>query len=344
MSVPTIGRLTVVLLLSLLLPAPSVAQARGAVRGSGATTGSRAANSFTAGRVAGTTVDRQPAPASAGRRDRGRSPARWYRPRVSSGFRYGTVPVSTVGNFDARPGSGYEGSQADYSRQDTAEPADFTENTERVALPWKPGGIFAADGSPLAGTATAASAGSGVVAPADAGLALAVHRVRIPRASRNGTARLGDIAPVIVWEDVRCAAQDQESPRTRKLPRVIGWLYRWVRGYDLEESSTPAPLLYMRSPLLAGLNEPVGCPRDAVREYRAPTCVAVTASDGREHIATYFVPLQLGATTPAELAETVRQRLKEGEHVFLRTVGGGVVELDPAKGKDISVQKCDPED
>ena len=128
-----------------------------------------------------------------------------------------------------------------------------------------------------------------------------------------------------------------------KLPRVIGWLYRWVRGYDLEESSTPAPLLYMRSPLLAGFNEPVGCPRDAeAREYQAPTCVAVTASDGHEHMATYLVPLQLGATTPAELAETLRQRLEQGDHVLLRIVGGGVVKLDPAKGKDISVQRCDP--
>jgi hypothetical protein len=211
-------------------------------------------------------------------------------------------------------------------------------------LDWKPGGVFPADAAPPSRYAVPATPLETASSPDRPSLMAGIFTARLPGADAAAS-RLVEIYPVIAWVEPPCVEPDQERPG-RKLPRVLGWLYRRARGVDLERGTASPPLLYLRSPLLAGFQEPGNCPAaDAVELPPATTsCVAITASDGHEHVATYLVALpQLGSRTPTELGAALRDRLRGGEAVALRTLGGGAARLDPARTARLDVRACQSE-
>jgi hypothetical protein len=166
----------------------------------------------------------------------------------------------------------------------------------------------------------------------------------VPASGAPAGARLVDVTPVIGWTEVRCLESGQERQQTRHVPRVLGWLYRWARGFDIERPNSMPPLLYLRSPLLSGFRQPAGCaPGDTARtDAGAGSCFVVTASDGVDRIVTYLVSLpQLGAGTAQELVTVLRQRLDEGERVALKINGGGVIELTPENAVLLDVRTCE---
>jgi hypothetical protein len=343
MSVPEISLVTV--LLTSVVPAIGAAQTRGAATGR-STRSSAAANRFVAGRLTGTTVRPAPAPA--------RHPDRFLR-RVPGYYRTGRLGFSRadLASYERTLVRQYTFTAAARvndefgSRDFAAGPADYSDaaypwespapapGEEAVAhLDWKPGGIFPAGEEPAA-LATAAAAPRPPVP--------GVFEAVVPAEGRAGS-RLVDVRPVIGWTDVPCVEPAQERQKPSRVPRVLGWLYRWARGFDIEKSNTTPPLLYLRSPLLSGFQEPVGCPHgdEARPAPGARSCYAVTASNGFDHLVTYLVPLpQLGARTPRELTTSLRQRLDKGETVGLKTIGGGVVELTPDEAVSLDVRACE---
>jgi hypothetical protein len=213
---------------------------------------------------------------------------------------------------------------------------DALEPEPTAQLDWKPGGIFPAGEEPAAAGETPL--------PAPGAAVRDVFQARVPLAETRTGARLIDVTPVIAWTEVPCLGPAQEKQPPRRVPRVLGWLYRWARGFDIEKGNATPPLLYLRSPLLSGFQEPVGCPPDdtAAQDRRATRCFAVTASNGFDHVLTYLVPLpQLGARTAPELRAVLRQRLDEGEKVAMRTIGGAVVELRPEEAAALDVRACE---
>lgn len=153
---------------------------------------------------------------------------------------------------------------------------------------------------------------------------------------------LADPDPGFTLTRPPCTEGTGQGPGERKWPRFLGWLYRWARGYDLERSRTPAPNLYLRSPLLSGFDEQSGCavPDPTPRV----TCVELRTSDGHEHMATYLMSLpQMGARTPEELAGRLRKQLAKGKLVALRLLGGGQTDLDPKLALKIEVRACQSE-
>lgn len=145
--------------------------------------------------------------------------------------------------------------------------------------------------------------------------------------------------------DLRCTGAVDPAPQQAKgrVPRVFGWLYRWARGFDVERSTTPPPVLYLRSPLLAGFQDPVGCPPAQPAAERTPrqTCVAIVTGDGQDRPETWLALLpQLGARTPDELAAVLRERMDVGETVPVRLIGGAAMLLDPGTVGELAVRKC----
>jgi hypothetical protein len=138
----------------------------------------------------------------------------------------------------------------------------------------------------------------------------------------------------------RCAVIDQDK-QTRRKPRrgVLGWLYRYTRNIDVERGSTPLPL-FLRSPLLTAVPAPVDC-AGGTGETHAEECAAIVVTAEKDEAVTVAISLpQLGATTPARLADAVRNRLSDGETVELRTSGGGAIELLPAHVRRIDAKNC----
>lgn len=342
MSVPGISLVTV--LLTSVLPAIGTAQTRGMAqnRGAVATRSARAgspANRFGVGRLTGTTV--RPAPSVDHRFDRVRlrEPGYFlsYYPGLTraglSGYertlarRY--VARAAAVPYDERPGPA--DGRLDYG--DSWAPIPEPAEPPEAHLDWKPGGIFLAGEEP-AGT---------VAAPAPAASRPGVFEALVPARPAPG-ARLTDVTPVIGWTEVRCTEPAQEVQEPRRVPRVLGWLYRWARGFDIEKSNTTPPLLYLRSPLLSGFREPAGCGHQdaATQERNVSACFAVTASNGFDHVMTFLVTLpQLGANTARELTAALRQRLDEGEAVPLKIIGGAVVKLTPDRAVSLDVRACE---
>lgn len=189
--------------------------------------------------------------------------------------------------------------------------------------------------------ALAPAAASGALA----GEGFAAGPLRPAHPPEESTGRFAAGGPTVNL-GMRCAPPDQERQTGRRLPKVFGWLYRWARGFDIERSTTSVPLVYLRSPLLTGFQEPADCPpSDTLPEAPvASICVAITAGAGTAHLSTWLLSLpQLGARTPSELESMLRDRLGSGEAVMLRGLGGAAVELGPALAGDLRARACDPE-
>jgi len=138
----------------------------------------------------------------------------------------------------------------------------------------------------------------------------------------------------------RCAVIDQER-QTKKKPRrgVLGWLYRYTRNIDVERGSTPLPL-FLRSPLLTAVPMPMECDGEA-GETHAQECAAIVVTSEKDDPITTAVTLpQLGASTPARLAEALRSRLAGGEAVELKTSGGGKIDFLPDHIRRIEAKNC----
>ncbi len=349
MSVPGISLVTV--LLASVVPAIGTAQTRTAQARGVTTRSARAgapANRFEAGRLTGTIV--RPAPPV----DRHRDPVRIREPGYFPGYyARGFFPGLTRTNlagyertlarryaaaaamspYDEWPGPA--SGRVDYAESMAPVPEPVERPEAKAHLDWKPGGIF------LAGEEPAGILGAPAAAPAPP--VPGVFEALVPAGPVPG-ARLTDLTPVIGWTEVRCLESAQEKQGPRRVPRVLGWLYRWARGFDIEKSNTTPPLLYLRSPLLSGFREPAGCGHEdaGAQERKANTCFAVTASNGFDHVVTYLVALpQLGSDTARELTAALRQRLDEGEAVALKTIGGGVVELTPDRAVSLDVRACE---
>lgn len=348
MTVSAIGCLTAGLLTA-LTPGPAAAQTRAAV-GVGRAATAAAMNRFVANRAAGTTV-RPPVvvPGGPGSRFQGHAGGRWRRAYESAYRPY--LPGMLLPVLSRREPASHD----DGYERDAFEPREpwyhgsaWQEELEEARpavskLDWKPGGVFPADAAPPS-RHTTPTALLETDPPGRVSLAAGIFTARLPGAEAAPFSLLMEIYPVIAWVEPPCVGPDQERPG-RKLPRILGWLYRRARGVDLERGTASPPLLYLRSPLLAGFQEPGNCPPAGAVELPPPaSCVAITASDGHQHVATYLVSLpQLGSRTPSELGAALRDRLRGGEAVALRTLGGGAAQLDPARTARLDVRACQSE-
>jgi hypothetical protein len=138
----------------------------------------------------------------------------------------------------------------------------------------------------------------------------------------------------------RCAVVDQDR-QAKKRPRrgVLGWLYRYTRNIDVERGSTPLPL-FLRSPLLTAVPTPSDCETES-EPIHGQECAAIVVSVEKDASLTTAVPLpQLGASTPARLADAVRTRLADGEAVELKTSRGGLIDLIPDHVRGIEAKNC----
>ncbi|MGH7503722.1 MAG: hypothetical protein ACREL7_18505 [Longimicrobiales bacterium] len=141
---------------------------------------------------------------------------------------------------------------------------------------------------------------------------------------------------------------DQRIHQRRRSSRLFGWLYRAVRNVDMEKSSAPPLLFYLRSPLLAGFADEVECPPEqeqVAHEKHMLTsgaaCATITVHEekGSPRMTRVALPM-LDATSPADLLEALKLKLEARQAVVLPSIDGNALLLSPNLVRDLDVQPC----